>query len=179
MNIHRKMVHILWVLFFDEYQLDHGEEPYTYTNLTYLSILSVNMPSINVSSLIKSTRWLFSQEKSKNKNLRWMCLRRHFLFLLKILGYFIFSESSNLTLYKSNPGFRGAQPTNFLISLMAAVSNVNQLNGWFFLVWKLYNISSYVETLRRKKLLCFRFCAFPWCDASNRMIPIDRKDLLK
>ena len=27
--------HIHRVLFFDEHQLDHGDEPYTYTNLTY------------------------------------------------------------------------------------------------------------------------------------------------
>ena len=42
------------------------------------------MFSVNVSSLIKTTRWLFTETKSMNKNLRWMCMRR------KIWMWFIF-----------------------------------------------------------------------------------------
>ena len=41
-------------------------------------LFSMNMLSVNVSSPQNTTRWLFTETKSRNKNLRWMCMRRNF-----------------------------------------------------------------------------------------------------
>ena len=63
------------VLFFDKEQIHHGDEPYTYTNLTKPNLCSEYVLGQCV-SLIKSTRWLFIETKLMNNNLRWMCMLR-------------------------------------------------------------------------------------------------------
>ena len=62
-SMKNETVLFLQLLFFDEYQWHHGVEPHTYTYLhkPNLCILLVNMLSVNVSSLIKSSWWLFTE----------------------------------------------------------------------------------------------------------------------
>ena len=75
--------HIQRVLFFDEEQLHHGDEPYTYTNLTcfFFNRIGVIFEECALGEYAlahKKHSMIIHRQKSENKTQRSMCIRRFF-----------------------------------------------------------------------------------------------------